>query len=417
MKKAISTLLLILIISLPGFSQIILENDQATYTITGNYSFIITKKDKKTGKEVYKAETKIPDKKNDEVFNPGANNASFELVGDNIVIVYDVWQKSTKTKDCSIKLLNTKTGQFNAPKMVFSVTINSMYSSHEIPITTIYSPDKSKLAVFKDNVSPSYDIDAEVTIYDTKSFNVLKSKKLGQKYEGQKRIFDESKFTMDNAGNISLLFSLLNIETKITTKSYSANLPFESNDMKDLKDLGGNASSEDGNKSHGHFYKTVQDYIDDKPIAGVRMKNGSFSWTIVSGTKFTLIDDNGNVSKEKADKLPSDLFTYKSSDFATPFFVRLIDNKPYIVLSLGHLCFYSLYSEQNKLYTAEGYDGELDKFKQGNLEDYLKKYDLLDDYKKDKPKREMRDNVNDYFNKQVGWWLKYINLVNEKMGK
>ena len=35
-------------------------------------------------------------------------------------------------------------------------------------------------------------------------------------------------------------------------------------------------------------------------------------------------------------------------------------------------------------------------------------------YKKDKPKREFKDNVNDYFNKTVYWQVKYFNLLNEK---
>lgn len=95
--------------------------------------------------------------------------------------------------------------------------------------------------------------------------------------------------------------------------------------------------------------------------------------------------------------------------------MRLIDNKPYIVLVAGKMCYYSLYLEQQDRYYAEGWNGKLMKFKENDFEEYLAKYNLLEDYKADKPKREFKDDVNGYFNKIVSWQIKYFNLLNEKM--
>jgi hypothetical protein len=394
-----------------------INTDKDTYTITGAYNFIITKTDNKTQKVVYKAETKIPDKGQKEMFYPGGNNASFELVGDNIVIVYDVWQKETGTKDCSVKLMSTKTGKFNTPKLLYSTKINSVYSSHEIVYKPFYSPDKTKLAVLKDNISPSYNIDPELNIYDTKTFSVQSAKKISGKYDGQKRIFDLAKLTMDNNGDIAGGFSLMNEQTKMTTKSYSATIPFKETDFKDIKELAGGTSSDGGGSqnSHGHFYKTLEDYVNDKPIPSVRIKNGSFSWNVIRGTDFKLIDDDGNLKKESTKDLPSDIFTYKRDNFSDFFVMRLIDKKPYIILVAGKLSFYSLYEDNAKLYYTEGWDGKLESFREKDLEGYLEKYGLLEEYKKDKPKREFKDDVNGYFNKTVAWRMKYFELLNKKM--
>lgn len=420
MKKPIFLILtmsLLLAFTKTSTAQQIIKTDKEIYSIEGGYNFIITKSDINSKKVLFKVETKIPDKSQKEMFYPGANNASFDLVGENIVIVYDVWQKSTGTKDCSIKLLNVKSGKFTEPKLVYSTKLNSVYSSSEVPYKSFYSPDKTKLAVLKDNISPGYDIDPEINIYDTKTFNVLSTKKISGKYEGQKRIFDLSNISMDNSGNITAVLHLLNEKTKMTTKSYSADIPLAEKDLKNIKELGGNTSSDGGGNqnSHGRFYKTLEDYINDKPIQGVRIKNGSFSWTAFSGADFKLIDDAGNIKKEDSKDLPSEIFTYKRDNFSDPYIMRIIDKKPYIILAAGYYCYYSLYIEQQNRYMAEGFDGELKKFKEGRFEELLEKYNLLEDYKKDKPKREFKDDVNGYFNKIINWQIKYFNLLNKKM--
>ncbi len=238
-----------------------MKTDKEFFTVEGAYNFIILKKDIKTQKVISKVETKIPDKSQKEMFYPGSNFANFELIGNEIVIVYDIWQKSTGTKDCSIKTLNIKTNKFSIPKLIYSTKVNSVYSSNEIIYKPVYSPDRTKLAILKDNLSPSYDIEPEINIYDTKTLNVLSTKKMSSKYEGQKRVINQN-YTMDDNGNIALTFSLLNEKTKMTTKTFSAEIPFKDTDMKNIKEGSGAVSSEGGvdQKAHGNFYKSLEDY-------------------------------------------------------------------------------------------------------------------------------------------------------------
>ncbi len=73
------------------------------------------------------------------------------------------------------------------------------------------------------------------------------------------------------------------------------------------------------------------------------MKNGSFSWTMIGGTDYKLIDDDGNIKKEDAKNLPAELFTYKRDNYSTPMLIRLIEDKPYIVLVAGKSCVTTLY--------------------------------------------------------------------------
>lgn len=380
---------------------------QAIYSVEGEYYFVITKKDLASGKVLFKAETNIPDKKSKESYNTFGNDAHFTLVGETIFVIYDVWQKSNDSKECFVKLLNTKTGQFNDKKLLYSTHLNSSFSSGDIRYKPAFSPDYSKLAVMKDNNSPGYDIDPEITIYDAKTLNVLSTKKLEQKYEGQKRILDKQKWSVDNDGNLSLIFYLLNPETKMTSKSFSADIPFKEAGLKNIKALESTATASES--THGRFYKSLQDYVDGKPMKGVRIKDGSFNYTAFTGTKFKLIDDEGNITKEDAKDMPSDIFTYNG------YLMRVIDKTPYIVLAAGKLSYYSEYAEQQKRYYTDGWDGKLEKFKENDFEDYLKKYGLLEDYKRDRPKREFKDDVNGYFNKMVRWQIDYFNKLNKKM--
>ena len=416
-KTALLFLVTFLVFTKTSNAQQIIKTDKEFYTIEGPYNFVIVKADNNTKKVLYKAETKIPDKSQKEMYYPGANNSNFKLVGDNIVIVYDIWQKANDTKDCSIKLLNIKSGKFTEPKLLYSTKLNSPHSCSELPYKPIYSPDKTKLAVIKDNISPSYNIDPEINIYDTKTLNVLSTKKISGKYDGQKRIFDLTTIAIDDKGNITTVFHLMNEKTKITTKSYSADIPFAETDLKNIKELIGNSSSDAGGSqtSHGRFYKTLDDYVNNKPMPSVRIKNGSFSWTAFGGADFKLIDDAGNLTKEDSKDLPSEIFTYKRDNFSDPYILRIMDKKPYIVLAAGKLNYYSMYQEQQKCYYSEGWDGIVKKFKQSDLEEYLEKYNLLEDFKKDKPKREFKDDVNGYFNKTINWQIKYFNLLNTKM--
>ena len=136
---------------------------------------------------------------------------------------------------------------------------------------------------------------------------------------------------------------------------------------------------------------------------------------MVAGEFFNLIDKDGKYDKTNVSKFPGPLFTYKSSDLDDFYLLRAYEGKCYIVLAAGKFCYYAEYGAQGVQHTSEGINGELKKFKEKDLEEKLEQYGLLADYKKDKPKREMKDDVNGYFNKVVSWHLKYFNLLNSKM--
>lgn len=419
MKKAQLLLsILFLVFTNFTFAQLVLKaDDGATYSIEGTVYFKIVKKDAK-GKVLYKVDTKIPDKAKGENYYElkSTNNANFHLIGDRMVVVYDVWKGGTKTKDCQVKVLDTKTGKFGETKVLFASKVLGLFTSNEQVYEPFYTSDNTKLLVVKNNLSPGLNEDPEMAIYNTDDLSLLATIKIPGKYEGQKRIVDIAQLHFKDNGDIAGIFQLMNEKTKVTTKSYAFEVPFQATELKNIKELGGNVTSEHNNdrNSHGHFYESLDDYIKDNPIPGVRIQNGSFTSSFVGVMNFRLLDDAGNVKKEKVKDLPADLFTYKRNDNASPFAIRVIDKEPYILLSAGRYNFYSLYSDQGKLYMAEGWGGKLKKFSRKDLEKALDQYKLLNDFKNEKPKREFRDNVNEYFNKEIDWYVKYFNLLNQK---
>ncbi|MES1181397.1 MAG: hypothetical protein ABUL44_01240, partial [Flavobacterium sp.] len=214
-KSTLFLLILALVLTKVADAQIkTIKTETETYEILGDVDFVVKKTDTKSGKTLFSVNTNIPNKANKEMFYPGGNYAYFELVDDNIIVIYDVWQKATGTKDCSYKIINTKGGKISPPKKIYSTKVNSIFSSNEIVYKPAYSPDKTKVAVLKDNISVNYPIDPEVTIYDTKTFAVLATKTFSTKYQNQKRVFDLNQFKMDDKGNISFVFHLMNEKTK-----------------------------------------------------------------------------------------------------------------------------------------------------------------------------------------------------------
>ncbi|MBL7935880.1 MAG: hypothetical protein JNM51_08755 [Bacteroidia bacterium] len=379
----------------------------------GTKGFYIQKIDRTSQKEVFKVELEIPD--NSSMRYPISNGANFFLKEDNVIAVYDVKEKSSK--NCYLRYLNTITGKLGENKLVFSDEIKDKFKFHLVVYKVFYSPDNGKLAILKDNISPDLDINSELKIYDMKTQNLISNKNLGQKYNNVKRVFDVTKLSIDNDGNVSVVFNIINEKTNMTTKSYSAKLPASVNELQDIKELSGNAFANGSSQtSHGRFYKTLKDFIDDKPIKGTRIKNGSYTYSIVKGYDFKLVDDEGNLTKEDAKNLPSDLFTYKRDDYSEPILMRIVDKKPYIVLAAGKFSYYALYIENREQTYTEGWEStDMKNFKEKVLKDYLKQYGLLDEYENTMPKREMKDNVNEWFNKNVNHNIEFINKLNKKM--
>lgn len=415
MKKQLFLLSLILFsFGKTSHCQRVITTDESVYTIEGTSDIVIIRKDANTDKVMYKAKTDLVGKQ--QKFNPYLNSAKFDLINEQIVIIYDVWNQRDKAKDCYLKLFNTDQATFSDPKRLYSTELNSFFSAGEINYPFAYSADKSKLAVLKSNDSKGYSMNHELKIIDTETFEIISSTEIDLKYEGKRTFLDQSQMSVDNSGNVAIGFYFTNPETEIRIKSFSANIPFKGDGLADVKELDEESSELGGSEStHGRFFRSLQDYIDDESIPGVRIKNGSFQWTLVTGIDFKLIDDAGNVNSEDVQSLPSDLFTYKSfSGSSDAYLIRLIDNKPYIVLVVGNLCFYALYQNQEARYYSEGWNGELKKFNERDFEARLEKRNLLKDYENDRPKREWQDDVNGYFNKIVHWQIKYFNLLNEK---
>ena len=155
------------------------------------------------------------------------------------------------------------------------------------------------------------------------------------------------------------------------------------------------------------FYASLEDYKNKKPMEGFEIEDRS--WKTNLGSQALKIKKGNETETVKVSKLPSDLFTYNG------YLIKAFDGNCYIVLSSGKkLCYYSSYEYQAIQYYSETITGELKKFKEKAFEKYLEEYSLLESYKKDKPKREAKDNVNEYFNKTIMRNVKYFDLINAK---
>jgi hypothetical protein len=172
----------------------------------------------------------------------------------------------------------------------------------------------------------------------------------------------------------------------------------------------------------GKFYNSYQDYLDKKPIPGIDVYG--------VGLGSVEVKNNGIPEKFKDTKLPSAFFTNSNG-----MLMRAFEDYMYYVLVDGPLCYYLKrvegivnitpqgqfsYSRNYRDdvtfdYYSETTSGEIKKLKDKVLDSYLEKYNLTAQYKSDKPKREMEDNVDDYKSKLKNRTAKYIKLINEKM--
>ncbi len=185
----------------------------------------------------------------------------------------------------------------------------------------------------------------------------------------------------------------------------------------------------DNSKKSGKFFKTYEDFVNDKAVEGIKIKRVlSQYWTSLE------IEQNGQVKKVKDSEFPYNWF-YNGQGFL----MRVFDGKIYYVVAEGPLCHYvkaeeawvgatyntstnqmnndlTLLPNPNEVfkeYYSESSDGEIKKYK--SLDDYLEKYGLKEQFKEDKLIREAKDSVLDYKNKEWRKRLKYKKLINEKM--
>ncbi len=389
---------------------VIAKNEKETYLLNNSYNFTISKIDNKTNKKIFDVVLNIPNKEKKEYYYPTYNKISTVLIDNEIQIIYDVWNKKDQQKECYIKHLDIKGSPLSEEKLLLTVECKSAISNGDVNYRVIYSPDKLKFAILLDNYAKGFTTEPSITIYDSKKATPLSIKKLKSMYNGQKIQIDPyNNFKMDNVGNINLLFNALNEKTNLVLKSFQAEIPFSENDMKNIKEINESTlsdTSENTNKlEQGRFYNSLEDYANNKFIEGYKVKNEGLH-SAITGDSFDLINKKGEIDKTNVSDLPSSLFTYKKYDVSDFYLIRADKGKIYIVKAAGKFCYYSSYFPENMFYYSEGINGELKKYKEKILEDYLEKYNLLEDYLKDKPK-----SLTEEFKRRV----KYINLLNKKM--
>lgn len=176
----------------------------------------------------------------------------------------------------------------------------------------------------------------------------------------------------------------------------------------------------------GKFYKTYEDLLADKPVEGIKL-HFMDAWA-----KELELDQNGTTVKIKNKNLLYSYFYNFSGDL-----IRVFDGEMYRVFAQGSvLCFYvrckecdistnkegnyEFYISNNqpmKEYYSEGIKGDIIVLKNKVFEEYLEKYGLLSEFDKvRKPKREFKDNVREYQQKELNVRYHYKKLLIEKMG-
>lgn len=174
------------------------------------------------------------------------------------------------------------------------------------------------------------------------------------------------------------------------------------------------------------FYRSLDDYNNNKPVDNLSWQPGSWK----SSDKIEVIR-GGSAEKTKI----SDLSQYWITD-EQGLIMRVDKDGMYFVVISGHFCYYIqygwgyVYLKEDSTYSfgsnsdgkffefiSEGHTGELTQMTDNVFEKKLIENGLYEAYKKEKPKREMRDSVNDYQSKLYNRMFKYFMLLNEKFKK
>jgi hypothetical protein len=170
----------------------------------------------------------------------------------------------------------------------------------------------------------------------------------------------------------------------------------------------------DPNHKHGtvkfKFYNTYEDIAKDKFITSYDVVSWSDSDFSYENIKF--INAEGKEEKLKVTNYPSDFMKLGDDKL-----YRRYKNETYSILIAGAFSYYGAGYDLNPERYSETINGPIKKLTSGILEDKLKEYGLLEAYRKDKPKREIRDGVQSYFEKEVARNIKYINLLNKALSK
>ncbi|MBP9792422.1 MAG: hypothetical protein KBC56_00310 [Flavobacterium sp.] len=159
------------------------------------------------------------------------------------------------------------------------------------------------------------------------------------------------------------------------------------------------------------FYNSFHDFSDDKFVKSYDVTQWSDS--DFSSEYIKYITEEGQEEKLKTADFPTDFYMYGENTL-----YRRYKNESYKIIVGGEFCYYSVnFPSQDPERYSETISGPIKKFNDGVLKDKLKDHNLLEAYKRDKPRREFKDNVQDYFDKEVARTIKYVRLLNAKLAK
>lgn len=164
-------------------------------------------------------------------------------------------------------------------------------------------------------------------------------------------------------------------------------------------------------QTDNRFYKTMEDLLNDKPIAGYEIVSNSLTYFEIFGNskESFIVIVNGQSEKLELSRLPSELYKYEGNLY------RTFDKSCYLILEVGHYCYYVLQHENNVRKYSESITGDMNKFKEKWFEAELKKYELLEEYKNEKPRKEKNETGDAWLTKIVSREIKYFKLLNEKL--
>ena len=186
----------------------------------------------------------------------------------------------------------------------------------------------------------------------------------------------------------------------------------------------------------GNLYKSAEDYYNKKPVENIEWFPETY--TMLLGVQRVEISKNGKKEKVK----PSELGEEWASD-GEGNLMRLYDKEWYAVIVNGAFCYYVKWMEGSVTVSDKGtytfstsnpnsmdhssqkfmdyysltLGGEIKRFKDRALEEFLDKYGLKDKFNNEKVKREFKDSVVGYMAKEKMKIIKYAKMGNEKAAK
>jgi hypothetical protein len=164
------------------------------------------------------------------------------------------------------------------------------------------------------------------------------------------------------------------------------------------------------------FYASSEDYKAGKPMANYEIEadsyyNGNF------GKGFKV--KNGNEStKTSVSKLPGQFFTYTyNSDWLklNEPFMRVWKGDIYVVVVNGPISLYYAFPFPEKQYYSETITGDLKRYDRDIIEKYCKQYNLLEDYKKNRPKIKANTTAEERIDNNMQYDMKYFTIINDKL--